>query len=93
MLQAVCEEPTSVHTERLKWLERNVLVAASRVLKHVAAERERTRAESMLHVCGDLVDLDTVTLSVKILKHVHQFVQCGWCVCTWITMCVFTLFS
>lgn len=66
----MCEDPSVAHMERLKWLERNVLVAASRVLKHVAAERERTRAESMLHVCGDLIDLDTVTLSVKILKHV-----------------------
>ncbi len=27
-------------------------MAASRVLKHVAAEKERSRAEDMLRVCG-----------------------------------------
>ena len=46
-------EPTVSQLERLRWLERNVLVAASRVLKHIAAERERSRAEGMLEVCGE----------------------------------------
>ena len=32
-----------------------VLIAASRVLKHVAAEKERSRAEDMLKVCGEIM--------------------------------------
>ena len=36
----------------------------------MAAERERRRAEGMLRVCGDLIDLDISVLSLKILKHV-----------------------
>lgn len=32
-----------------------VAVAASRVLKHMAAERERIRAEGMLKVCGTYI--------------------------------------
>ena len=58
--------------ERVRWLERNILVAASRVLKHMVAERERNRAESMLEVCGALIDLDTSILSLKIVKHVSH---------------------
>ena len=34
------------------------------------------RAEGMLDVCSDLIDLDTTSLSIKILKHVHMCV-CG----------------
>ena len=60
--------------ERVRWLERNILVAASRVIKHMAAERERNRAESMLEVCGALIDLDTSILSLKIVKHVSQII-------------------
>lgn len=59
-------------TERVRWLERNILVAASRVLKHMVAERERNRAKSMLEVCGALIDLDTSILSLKIVKHVSH---------------------
>ena len=59
--------------ERVRWLERNILVAASRVLKHMLAERERVRAECMLEVCGALIDLDTSILSLKIVKHVSNF--------------------
>ena len=58
--------------ERVRWLERNILVAASRVLKHMLAERERVRAEGMLEVCGALIDLDTSILSLKIIKHVSN---------------------
>ena len=68
--QAVCSEPSLTHIEKMHWLEKNVLVAASRVLKHTAAEKGKSRAESMLHVCGDLIDLDTACLTVKILRHV-----------------------
>ena len=64
-----------MNLDKIQWLERNILVAASRVLKHVAAERERSRAEGMLHVCGDLIDLDTACLTVKILKHVSGCVH------------------
>ena len=58
--------------ERVRWLERNILVAASRVLKHMVAEKERNRAESMLEVCGALIDLDTSILSLKIVKYVSH---------------------
>ena len=47
-------------------------MAASRVLKHMLAERERVRAERMLEVCGALIDLDTSILSLKIIKHVSN---------------------
>ncbi len=43
----------------------------------MVAERERSRAESMLRVCGNLIDLDTATLTVKILKHVSTHVLAG----------------
>ena len=46
-------------------------MASQRVMKHMAAERERKRAEGMLRVCGDLIDLDISILSLKILKHVR----------------------
>ncbi len=52
-----------------------MLVAASRVLKNTAAEKGKKRAESMLHVCGDLIDLDTACLTIKILKHVSRSVD------------------
>ncbi len=64
-------------TIRTPLLSLQVLVAASRVLKHMKTERERGRAESMLRVCGDLSDLDTATLTVKILKHVSTHVHGG----------------
>ncbi len=51
-----------------------MLVAASRVLKHTAAEKGKRRAESMLDVCGDLIDLDTACLTIKILKHVSRLI-------------------
>jgi len=70
--QAVCLEPRLQHIEMIQWLEKNVLVAASRVLQHTAAEKSKSRAEGMLHVCGDLIDLDTACLTVKILKHVSN---------------------
>ena len=72
----MCSEPSLVHIEKMQWLEKNVLVAASRVLKHTAAEKGKTRAESMLHVCGDLIDLDTASLTVKILRHVSLWGGC-----------------
>ncbi len=65
----MCGEPSK---EKIQWLEKNVLVAASRVLKNTAAEKGKKRAESMLHVCGDLIDLDTACLTIKILKHVSR---------------------
>ena len=70
--QVVCDEPSVMVMERVRWLERNILVAASRVLKHMLAERERVRAERMLEVCGALIDLDTSILSLKIIKHVSN---------------------
>ena len=70
--QVVCDEPSVMVIERVRWLERNILVAASRVLKHMLAERERVRAERMLEVCGALIDLDTSILSLKIIKHVSN---------------------
>lgn len=79
LLMAVCEEPAEMHKERLYMLERNVLVAASRVLKHVAAEKERSRAEDMLRVCGELIDLDIASLSVKILKHLKSILDAEMC--------------
>ena len=48
-----------------------VLVASQRVMKYMAGERERRRAEGMLKVCGDLIDLDISILSLKIGKHVR----------------------
>ena len=48
-----------------------VLVASQRVMKCMAGERERRRAEGMLKVCGDLIDLDISILSLKIVKHVR----------------------
>ena len=71
--QVVCDEPSVMVMERVRWLERNILVAASRVLKHMLAERERVRAERMLEVCGALIDLDTSILSLKIIKHVSNW--------------------
>ena len=68
--------------EKLRWLERNVLVAASRVLNSIITERNRERAEDMLDVCSDLIDLDITSLSIKILKHVSQ------CVCVCVCVCV-----
>ena len=70
--------------EKLRWLERNVLVAAARVLNCVTVERNRMRAEGMLDVCSDLIDLDTTSLSIKILKHVHMCV----CVCVCVCLCM-----
>ena len=52
-----------------------MLVAASRVLKHMMAERDRMRAESMLQVCGDLIDLDSTSLAIRILKHVSRSIK------------------
>ena len=49
-----------------------VLVASLRVIKHMSAEKERRRAEEMLKVCGDLIDLDISILSIKINKHVRN---------------------
>ena len=66
----VCDEPSLAQVEKLRWVERNVHVAAVRVQKHMATERERRRAESMLRVCSDLIDMDTTSLAIKILKHV-----------------------
>lgn len=40
---------------------------------YIGSEKERKRAEGMLQVCGDLIDLDTSILSLKILKHVSVF--------------------
>ncbi|XP_064404655.1 cGMP-dependent 3',5'-cyclic phosphodiesterase-like isoform X2 [Halichondria panicea] len=76
LLIAVCNEPSQ---ERIHWLEKNVLVAASRVLKHTAAEKGKRRAESMLDVCGDLIDLDTACLTIKILKHLKQILEVKMC--------------
>ena len=45
-------------------------MASQRVMKHMTGERERKRAEGMLRVCGELIDLDISILSLKILKHV-----------------------
>lgn len=59
-----------IQVEKLRWLERNVLVAASRVLKQIIHVKDWARAEKMLTVCGDLIDLDTTSLAVKILNHV-----------------------
>lgn len=70
--QVVCSEPKVAQVEKLRWLERNVLVAASRVLRHMTIERDRARAEGMLTVCSDLIELDTACLSIKILKHVRM---------------------
>lgn len=66
----VCDEPSVAQVDKIRWLERNVLVSAMHVLKHITTEREQVRAESMLQVCRDLIDLDITTLSIKILKHV-----------------------
>ncbi len=66
----VCDEPSLAQVEKLRWVERNVHVAAIRVLKHMSIERDRRRAESMLRVCSDLIDMDTTSLAIKILKHV-----------------------
>ena len=41
-----------------------------RVLKQMMAEKEKIQAESILNVCSDLIDLDTTSLTIKILKHV-----------------------
>ena len=41
-------------------------------MKHTAGERERKRAEGMLRICGDLIDLDTSILTIKIHKHVSD---------------------
>jgi len=79
LMLAVCTEPTLMHNEKLKWLEKNVLVAASRVLKHMVAERDRIRAEDMLRVCGDLIDLDTASLTIKILKHLKFIMEAEMC--------------
>ena len=52
-------------------------MASQRVMKYMAGERERRRAEGMLQVCGDLIDLDISLLSLKIVKHVsHCFFVC-----------------
>ena len=48
-----------------------VLVASQRVMKNAVAEKERRRAEGMLRVCGDLIDLDSSILLLKIHKHVR----------------------
>lgn len=45
----------------------------------MAAERERRRAEGMLRVCGDLIDLDISVLSLKILKHLKSILDAKAC--------------
>jgi cGMP-dependent 3',5'-cyclic phosphodiesterase len=72
---AVCTKPLTPHDEKLQWLKKNVLVASQRVVKHAAAEKERRRAEGMLRVCGDLIDLDISILSLKIHKHLKSILD------------------
>eukprot|EP00731_Ephydatia_muelleri_P031041 Em0022g555a len=79
LLLAVCDEPSEVHFERLRLLERNAMVAAARVLAHETSEKERATVENMLEVCGDLIDLDIVSLSIKILKHIMSIVNPSVC--------------
>lgn len=70
-MQAVCDEPSVSQVDKLRWVEKNVLVAAARVLKQMLIERDRSRSVRMLNVCSELIDLDTTSLSIKILKHVR----------------------
>ena len=70
----VCAEPTVSEVEKLRWVERNVLVAAARVIKEVVTETDRSRTVGMLNVCSELIDLDITSLSIKILKHVRVHV-------------------
>lgn len=79
--QVVCDEPSAAQVEKLRWVERNVLVAAARVLKQMTLERDRARSVEMLKVCSELIDLDTTSLSVKILKHVSYFGFCVFILC------------
>ena len=41
----------------------------------MGGEKERRRAEGMLRVCGDLIDLDISLLSLKIIKHVRLHIN------------------
>jgi hypothetical protein len=68
----VCDEPTVGQVNKLRWVEKNVLVAAERVLKQMSVENERIRSMGMLNVCSELIDLDVTSLSIKILKHVSR---------------------
>jgi hypothetical protein len=52
-----------------------VLVASQRVMKNAVAEKERRRAEGMLRVCGDLIDLDSSILLLKIHKHLKSILD------------------
>lgn len=61
--------------EKMRWVDKNVLVAAVRVLKQIKADKEKVRAESMLQVCSDLIDLDATCLALKILKHVRYYLE------------------
>jgi len=45
----------------------------------MVAERDRIRAEDMLRVCGDLIDLDTASLTIKILKHLKFIMEAEMC--------------
>jgi cGMP-dependent 3',5'-cyclic phosphodiesterase len=76
---AVCNEPRPPHEEKLQWLRKNVLVASQRVMKHMIGERKRKRAEGMLRVCGELIDLDISILSLKILKHLKAILDAKAC--------------
>ena len=70
--QAICDDPLVMQVEKIRWLDKNVLVAASRVLKHMTADWQQSRAENMLHLCSDLIDLDITNLAIKILKNVSH---------------------
>ena len=71
--QVVCNDPSVSQVDKLRWVEKNVVVAASRVLKQVSIEKDCNRSVGMLNVCSELIDLDTTSLSIKILKHVRMF--------------------
>ncbi len=66
----------------MKWLEKNMVVTAARVIDLVSDQRNFTRTESMLTVCGDLFDLNPMHLSMKITKHVSR------CMCLYRGICV-----
>lgn len=65
-------EPKEEDLVKMKWVERNLLQCASRVVRLMHKEKFSIRTEDMLSVCGDLVDLDTTCLSLKIARHVSE---------------------
>jgi hypothetical protein len=75
VMLAVCSKLQPPHEERFQWLKKNVLVASQRVMKNAVAEKERRRAEGMLRVCGDLIDLDSSILLLKIHKHLKSILD------------------